>query len=421
MEWFALAAKNMGFHVGFHEDSIQNGIYKKTYNLRVLAKKYLDYIPSLGSKDFRSEVGSCYRYSFDHGTNFSRGPWVKTEFDSQGLRCAWNRVYQPIRDHFDRTNDDFHNLMLEHSIFRQSHICPFSCWSSEDQNDIEADLRCILTQIEWGCGWFLSVRGGGKARVINPILVIFNDETKVCGKPCSFPETRMVYLWVLFHAFPQVYQFSSLAAQSWSSSVPWLKGFACCRISGLPALWVSHQVDMNFPLYFTSFQSIAKDGNTIYCNRWQHICTETFLRVGVGTFFSKHSTISGGPTYLSRLWCIMELFTFAAWMCFVAGHGPHKHHWPWIFFCTKWKCKLWLGQKHHWPWIFSCNGNGSNYCWFFKDRNYQCVCFWSSFSLVSWHFFRGPTRKRPRRLVVLTGPHWRKALWHQRDPNLTPR
>ena len=304
-----------------------------------------------------------------------------------------NRVYHPIRDHFDRTNDDFHNLMLEHSIFRQSHICPFSCWSSEDQNDIEADLRCILTQIEWGCGWFLSVRGGGKARVINPILVIFNDETKVCGKPRSFPETRMVYLWVLFHAFPQVYQFSSLAAQSWSSSVPWLKGFACCRISGLPALWVSHQVDMNFPLYFNMLYIIS-----IYYNRWQHIWD-----------FSQ-----------SRPW-----LTFPT-------HPPSQvAQRTWAAFGVLWNCLLlplgrvnwWLGKKHHWPWNFFCteNGNGSNYCWFFKDRNYQCVCFWSLFSLVSWHFFRGPTRKRPRRLVVLTGPHWRKALWHQRDPNLTPR
>lgn len=352
MEWFALAAKNMGFHVGFHEDSIQNGIYKKTYNLRVLAKKYLDYIPSLGSKDFRSEVGSCYRYSFDHGTNFSRGPWVKTEFDSQGLRCAWNRVYQPIRDHFDRTNDDFHNLMLEHSIFRQSHICPFSCWSSEDQNDIEADLRCILTQIEWGCGWFLSVRGGGKARVINPILVIFNDETKVCGKPCSFPETRMVYLWVLFHAFPQVYQFSSLAAQSWSSSVPWLKGFACCRISGLPALWVSHQVDMNFLYTLHHFnllqkmatQSIATDGNISALRLFSESALELFFP-------------STPPSQVAqRTWAAFGVL----WNCLLLPLG----------------CVLWLGMGH-------TNIIGHE---FFSARNGNVNCGWAK-NIIGHGFF----------------------------------
>ena len=130
-------------------------------------------------------------------------------------------------------------MMIFTTWWWNSHDFPFSCWSSEDQNDIEADLRCILTQI--GCGdvvgkVYLSVVAGKPAWSIQLIGHLFHDETIRCavnhGKPGSFPETRMVYwypngclnhAWHLrFTNFPLwLLRVGRLLCPDW-------KGFACC-------------------------------------------------------------------------------------------------------------------------------------------------------------------------------------------------
>ena len=147
-------------------------------------------------------------------------------------------VYCRICDHIDRTNDDqqldvgsWDTLFSDKATFLHSNSC-----CSEDQNDIEADLRCILTQIE-GCGF--APRRWRETRENLP-RVILNGETKVRAYPVLRKANGpMVMNGVQLGAFPclsSVYPFSSLAAQSWLSSAPCLKGFACCRISGFPAL-----------------------------------------------------------------------------------------------------------------------------------------------------------------------------------------
>ena len=182
--------------------------------------------------------------------------------------------------------------------------------------------------------------GGGKTRENLP-RVILNGETKVRGIPRS-PDTPMVMNGVQLGAFPCLSSGLPIFLSGCSELVVFCalshQGFACCRISGFPALWVSHQVDTN---YFTVH----------HCNLLQQIATY---------FAETDQSVDSWSQQIHYLrWPdVLEpplVYYGIVYFCRLDAYYLATYHWH--FFPAFWKWKQLLLIQ--------------NTC------NYERVCFWS--------------------------------------------